>query len=191
MRIDRKLNLVIPVDRGGVQVYVHSMPVSREVFETYFLVLSKTFAKIYQESLDITVGPRVAYLLLKKIAQDARQWETDPRATDGSVGVKEGLINEIVRLSNVCAPGKNGWEITQLQDVVDSGVLSEDQYGEIINALVFFTVVSHLHKKEAVQDTLNGMNSLWGISNTSSTCSEYLNTLQTSTKDESGGAKAA
>ena len=44
MKIDRRLNLVQPIETGSGTVYLHSVPLSREVWETYFLVLSKTYA---------------------------------------------------------------------------------------------------------------------------------------------------
>ena len=41
MKIDRKLNLVLSVTRDeGVEVFVHSTPISRAIYESHFLVLS-------------------------------------------------------------------------------------------------------------------------------------------------------
>lgn len=182
MRIDRHLNLVIPVTREKGEVYVFSTPISRPVFENYFLVLGKTFSEIYQQNLNVIAGPRVAYLMLKRTAQQMGIWE-------GAEGVENGLMNEIRRLSNVLAPGKNGWEMTQYQDALNSKSFSDDEVGEIENQLVFFTVVSHLHKKENVKDILDGLTSLWGTLNTYSSCSEWMHSLQTLTKDENSGAK--
>ena len=75
MKIDKKLNLVIPIETDDGTLYVHSMPIRREIFDTYFLVLSKTFAAIHGEGLGEIAGPRVAALILKKIAMDTGMWE--------------------------------------------------------------------------------------------------------------------
>ena len=75
MRIDRRLNLVIPIDGAAGRFYLHSMPVSRVVFEQYFLVLAKTFSAIYGEGLSALSGPRVAAMMLKRIAQRDGSWE--------------------------------------------------------------------------------------------------------------------
>ena len=61
MHINRKLNLVIPIERAdGSQIFTHSTPISAEVFDKYFLVIAKTFSAIYSEGLGPLGGPRVA-----------------------------------------------------------------------------------------------------------------------------------
>ena len=102
MRINKALNLVIPVDwEMGGQIFVHSTPISREVFEQYFLVISKTFAAIFSQGLGAVAGPRIAYLMLKKTAEDMGLWA-------GPAGVGAGLMNEMIRLSNVIMPDEKG-----------------------------------------------------------------------------------
>ena len=124
MRIDKKLNLVIPVDgtaRGTI--YVHSTPISRDVFEKYFMVLSKTFAQIYKQGLDIYAGPRVAALLLRKTAE-----EMD--VLDGFDGVENGLMAEMLRLTNVIYSDEGGWRTMPYEDAVNQKILdSEDVSG--------------------------------------------------------------
>ena len=56
MKINRALNLVIPIDSEKGQLFVHSTPISREIFEQYFLVISKTFAAIFSEGLGAIAG---------------------------------------------------------------------------------------------------------------------------------------
>ncbi len=182
MQLDRKLNLIIPVTRDGVKSFVHSTPISRAVFETYFMEISKTFARIYKEGLDVVAGPRIAYLLLKRVSTEMGTWDTPG-------GVKDGLVQEIIRLSNVLAPGASGWTMTPLHDGIQA--FTEEERATIENLLVFFTVVSLLHTPGQVRDTLGGLLVLWDAQTTSSSCSEYINFLATLTKDESGGEKAA
>src|SRR5215831_13634119 len=110
VRISRSLNLVVPVDTEAGTIYVHSTPISRDVFERYYLVLSKTFAQIYQEGLAAIAGPRVGFLLLRDVAQNTRGTNGAPNAWEGTDGVANGLINEIRRLTNVIMPGPAGWE---------------------------------------------------------------------------------
>jgi hypothetical protein len=69
--IDKKLNLVVPVAGG----WVHAVPISYAIFEKYFLPISKAFAQVYSEGLGTLAGPRVAHLLLKKIAIEDQVWE--------------------------------------------------------------------------------------------------------------------
>src|SRR3954465_11092498 len=94
LRIDKRLNLVIPIETSIGTVFVHSCPIRREIFEKYFLIISKTFAAIYSEGLNVIAGPRVALMMLKQIAINANAWE-------GNDGVESGLLNEIRRITNV------------------------------------------------------------------------------------------
>ena len=64
MHIDRKLNLVIPVERDTGKVYVHSTPISREAFDRYFMVLATAYAEIVGGPLR-AVGNRVAMKMVK------------------------------------------------------------------------------------------------------------------------------
>ena len=75
MRLDDNLNLVIPLERGRHEIYVHVSPLSREVFEAHWLVIGKTFATINAEGLSIIAGPRLAGLALKNVAQNMKVWD--------------------------------------------------------------------------------------------------------------------
>lgn len=183
MKIDRKLNIVIPVERGDGVAYVHATPISREVFERYFLVISKAFAAIYNEGLGIMAGPAVAGLILKKVADDMGVW-------DGPGGVQMGLVAEIRRLSNVICPGPNGWAMVPMQEAVDRNYFDADDVAEVENALAYFTVASSMHKKASLKAFLDGASELWGGQITSSSCTDFLNSLPTSTETASTGVKA-
>jgi hypothetical protein len=185
MKIERNLNFVIPVERDdGTTVYVHSMPISADVFEQYFLVISKTFARIYLEGLGQTAGPRVAAMLLKDVAMERGLWE-------GPAGVERGLMNEIRRLSNVVAPGPKGWTTFPFQEAIDQKFLDSSDIREVENALVFFTVASSMHRRQEVRAVLEGAGSLWGAQVESSSSTEFCASLQTSTATANTGGTAA
>lgn len=183
MNIDRKLNLVLPVERETGAIYVHSTPISKAVFETYFEVISKTFASIYGGGHAVQAGPRIAAMMLKKVATDMGIW-------GGQAGVENGLMNEIRRLSNVIAIGDRGWETMPLDDAIARDVLGEDDLSEVENAIVFFIVASSMHKKTDLPAVLGGMGVLWDALTTSSNSTEYANSLKTSTRDEPTGETA-
>jgi hypothetical protein len=180
MRINKALNLVIPVESEKGQLFIHSTPISREVFENYFLVLSKTFANIFSQGLGAIAGPRVAYLMLKQTAEDLELWA-------GPSGAGNGLINEIVRLSNVFMPAEKGWQTLPLQVAIDKQLLDADTVAEIQGELIFFTCVSMMNKKAQIEPIMDTVNGLWGSQTTSLTATEYLNSLKTSTEDVSSG----
>jgi len=172
MKINKALNLVIPIesDDGGT-IYVHSTSISRAVFEQFFVVISKAFSQIYNEGLGVTAGPRIAAMMVRKVAED--------------MGVKDdvekGLINEMKRLTNVVAPGEHGWETLPLDEAVRTGRISADEMSEVENALAFFSLASAMHRKAEKEAILRGAVSLWGGQITSLNSTEWLASLPTLT----------
>jgi hypothetical protein len=174
MKINRSLNLVIPVTDDDSVLYVHSTPIGREVFERYYLIISKVFAAIYSEGLNVVAGPRVAYLVLKELAKKG-----GPAAEQD---VQNGLIAEIRRLTNVCVMNPTGgWEVVPFQSVIDRQMLDDDTIAEVESAIVFFIVNSALHKRGVLTTMLEMMVDLFGWRLTSSNVTEYLSSLPTST----------
>lgn len=173
MRISKELNLVIPMDG----MIVHSMPISRDVFEQFYKVIAKTYATLASEGL-MLMGPRVAYLTLKEVSGES--W----------CDVENGLINEIVRLSNIGIVGENGWKTIPLATAIGSKKIDKDSTADIKGQLVFFTCVSSLVKKEDLKATLAITNGLWGSQSTLLNSTEYVSSLSTSTEPESSGEMA-
>lgn len=183
MRIDAKLNIVIEVETADGSVFVHSTPLSRDVFERYFLVIGQTFAELVGKGLSLLSGPRVAALLLKDVAQRGRVW-------DGPGGVANGLMAEVRRLSNVIMPGPAGWRTVPLQDAIDKQLLSEDDIAEVEGLIVFFICVSAMSRKSEIAPVLEQM-ALWGVRTTSLNCTEWLGFWRTSTETATGTAAAS
>lgn len=176
MKLNNNLNLVLPLTNG----WVHSMPVSYSVFEKYFLPISKSFAQVYGEGLGSLAGPRVSYMMLKKVSIELGEW-------DGAEGVENGLMNEIYRLSNAIIPGDKGWKTMPLYEVFQQNLLDEEEQAEVKNALVFFILVSCMHKRAERLVALTLMSKLWGGQITSSSCTEYVDSLPTSTPEDNSG----
>ena len=183
MKIDQRLNIVIPVEVDQSTFYVYSSPIAREVFEEYFDVISKTFARIFGDGLGVIAGPRVAGLTLKKVAQEKGVWE-------GPTGVQAGLVSEIRRITQVMVPASGGWSNILLQEAVDQSIISQDDLSEVENALTFFIVSSAMLRKSDLRGVLNGAAKLCDAQITSQTSTEYVSSLQTSTEDASTGTKA-
>lgn len=172
MRIDKKLNIIIPVDTDDGTVFVHSTPIARETFETFFMILSRTFAEIYARKLNILAGPRIAMIMLRSMA-------TELGLTTGPSGL-EDLVAEIRRLTNVAMPGEGGWRALPLQDVIDHKLLTEDDISEVEGAVCFFILVSAMHLRREVPAILDGMTSLWDAQTTSLPFTEYIASLRQS-----------
>ena len=179
MKIDRKLNLVIPIETEIDKVFIHSVPISRAVFELYYLVIAKTFSQIFSQGLGAIAGPRIAFLMLKQTATDMGLW----------ADVEKGLINEIIRLTNVLMVGEKGWETVPLNTAIARDMIDPDVLADIEGELVFFTCVSVMNKKNQVTGIMETVGGLWGSEITASNCTEYLASLQISMPDGNTGAK--
>ena len=185
--IDRKLNLVIPVENGDQTSYVHSTPISRQVFEANFEAIGRTFSRIYGGGYGLMAGPRIAAMMLRKVAEDFGG--DDPTARAASLAlVESSLMNEVRRLSNWVAVGPSGWASIPYQEAVDKKLISEDDAAEVENALVFFTVASSMHKKSELPIILAGASKIWGARIELSNSTAFAASLRTSTEAASSGA---
>jgi hypothetical protein len=180
-QLNQKLNLVIPVDgttRGTV--YTHTTPLSREVFEKYWEVMSKTFASNYQRGLSVHAGPRIAMLALKKYAQEMGELAE----------VESGLIPEMLRLTNVLVLEEGrGWQSVPYHEA--KKWLDPDDQSEVENAVCFFTLNSALLKRNMTPSVLGLMASLWGALTTSLDCTAFGASCPTSTPAEPSATGAA
>ncbi len=173
MRLNEKLHIVIPVysaEGETVIAYVHSAPISREVFDAHFMLLGRTFAAIYSSGLGPVAGPRVAHLLLKEMAAERH---------DEVSAVS--LMNEIIRLTNVMLRTDKGWEAFPYQDVLNHVMLDWDDLTEVTNAIVFFTVLSSTHRRTERKEMMAGAAKLWAAQISSQDFTAFAASLPTLT----------
>jgi hypothetical protein len=178
-KLNRKLNLVLTVETGDGPVHIHSVPISRQVFEDNFLPISRAFTAVYTNGLGPVTGPRVAALLLKQEAEALGVW---PRT-------QQSLMAEIYRLTNVVAAGERGWEQMPFDVAKKRGILEEDTAAEVENCIVYFTCASSIHLKQEMAVALEGLSTLWGAQTILSNVTEYMNSLPTLTQEETTGEK--
>jgi hypothetical protein len=173
LTINEKLHLVIPIladDLETVVAYAHSAPISREVFDAHFMLIGRTFAALHTDGLGIVAGPRVAALMLNRVAAAQRDVE-------GAAA----LLNEIRRLTNVLIRTPQGWDQVAFQTVVDQGMLSDDDVSEVTNAVVFFIVTSAMQRRQDLKEMMDGAAKLWGARTSSLDFTGFSGSLATST----------
>lgn len=179
--INRQLNLVIPITGGAVTLYAHCTPISLAVYGDFFLEISRTFAAIYNEKLGPVAGPRVAARLLRRVAGQL----------DNLEAVERGLIAEIHRLTNILAPGQNGWDTYPYDDAIRHKIITEEDASEIENAAVFFILIWYMHLKVDRRVILEAAAELWKWHVEPLNCTDYRASLRTLTTAASTGAKKA
>jgi hypothetical protein len=183
MKINQSLNLVIPIydEKDRAIAHVHSTPISAEVFDTYCLVIAKTYAQLITEGLGLVGGARIADKLLKKTAQDMGVWE-------GQTGVQNGLMNQIYRLTNVIHLGERGWQSTPYE-IARQNVLTKDDVSEVEAAICYFILASLMMRKSQAKDLMGDAMKLWGAQIVSLNSTEYLSTLPVSTATVNTGVR--
>jgi len=186
LKINKNLNLVVQIqtiDYGTV--HIHSTAVSREIFEQFYLELGKVFSQCFESDNPSHVAlsaPRLAYPSLKSIATQSGTW-------DGPSGVKFGLINEIIRLTNIIYCGENGWETLPFELAIKREIIDEDEEAEVMSSLIFFTAISKVAPRDFRISFLEMAGNLrhWVV--TSLDCMAYQTGLPTLTKTDVTGKK--
>lgn len=179
MKLDKKLNLVVPVQTSVGEVFVHSAPIGLQVFEKFYMLLGKTFSLMYSEGLQNLGGPRVAAYLLRDIAKR-------DGGDEGAEETESLLINEIKRLTNVAvpAPEGKGWVTIPFDGNEAREILDEQDRREIEGFLVFFTLVSSLHTRIQIPAMLKSAGNIWGFHATSLSGTAWKDSLPISTPAE-------
>lgn len=179
MRINKKLNLVVPVeDDNGSIFYVHAKPFSREAFEANYMLFSQAFAAMIENGIQVTAGPRVAALVLKDIA-----------VKNGKEHEYTAIIAEIKRTANLIRATEAGFEPKMLSSAIAHGDISEDDAAYVEGVICFFTLASAMWRGDRLDATLAFMNGLWGTQTESLDCTAFIASLKTTTKAEDTGAK--
>ena len=174
MRISRRLNLIVPIERDdGSTMYVHSTPVTREVFEQFFIVISKTFSDMHE----LGIGSRMAALMLRKVARDLKVVED----------VENGLMAEIRRMSNAVVPTAGGWETMPLDDALSRKLLDGEDAKEVESAITFFTLTSSVMTRREMEVINEKDGHLAGFKLESLNSTEFQRSLPTSMQAANSG----
>jgi|SRR5581483_648970 len=190
MKIDRRLNLVVPIyadDGKTVVAWVHSTPLSAEIIDRDFLLLGQTFNSIFSDGLGAAAGPGHAMRLLRAISERQGTWENE----DKTPGRGKLLVEEIRRRTNVAVPATpGGWETVPLDVAVQRGQLSGEDKSEVENVIAFFMCVSATLSRTERGAMLSSFAALWDAQLSSSTCTEWAASLKTSTQGAPSGARS-
>lgn len=192
MKIDRRLNLVLKTESvDGTPLHIHSVPVSRAIWEGSFRLMSKAIVTMYGDGLTPGAAARVAMLYLK---DTAKEMDGPTTANTPNPGVfsrqAAALLAEVWRLTNVAMIDKSGlWQAVPFQEVLDKRLLDEDVSAEVQNTLVFFTLASWFHREEERRD-LNTLMNAYGARTVASDFTEFMSSLQISTPEGSSGETA-
>lgn len=178
--LNKKLNLVVPLETDAGKFWVHSVPLSKEVFEANYLVLTKTLSAIYTAGLGPAMAPRIAAMMLRDTAKEMEIEEQ----------VQNNLVQEIYRLTNVLLPNPaGGWQTVPFAEVKMKKMVDDEALSEAENAIVYFIVASAVHIKKELPMAYQGLKSIWNAQITPLNVTAFSNSLMTSTSGDNTGEK--
>jgi hypothetical protein len=203
LRVDKKLNIVIPIQRGmttvprepqegdppdapkdmqipNIEGYVYALPLNEAAFKANYEIIARTYTKIFTGGLGVVAGPRTAAFIMADVAREMKIEEK-----------LAGLLMEIRRLSMFATLTEKGWEQVPLDHALKNKMLDEDEVSEVENALAFFIVASAMNRKDEMRPIMLGMASFWGTLPMSLSFTEFLGSLKTLTKPASSTGKKA
>lgn len=180
MKINRALNLVVPVQRKDVTIYFHSTPISRAVFEGNFRLIAGAHAEIFGSGGAYAMnGARIAALTIRDIGGRKASQSGD----DGDYGAA-ALLGEIRRLTVVIAPSGEKWDTLPVDAAISSGLIDAEEWAEVESAVAFFMLLWWMTPVADRSKTCEMISGLLGLSITQSTPTEWIDSLRTSTQEE-------
>ncbi len=150
MKINNDLDIVLDIrsdEDGKPTLRLFHTPVSRDVFELNYRLLSSVFSEIWGQGSfhAMSAGPRIASMVLKDICK--RQHEGSSEEYDSQNNPAVSFLNELKRLTLILAPTPSGWEKIPVQSAISRGILDLEEWQEAESSLVFFTSAFHLARK--------------------------------------------
>ncbi len=183
MQINEAVNLVVPV--GDKQAF--HVPVTREVFEANYRILAATKAALSSKGIyyQMDAGPKIAALTLRDEARkDAEErGDTDDNGVGRDVMAK-AILSEIKRLTTILCPSAAGFDMLPVDAAIQGGHIDADDWREAESAIVFFTCLYALSAKAMKTKTAEAVASILQGLTTSSSLSEFCDSLRTSMQAE-------
>jgi hypothetical protein len=196
MKINDDLKLVLPLreDAKGVQVYAYHTPISREIFEANYRLLAATKAELLVKGMPyfMGVGPTIATLaLMDEAKKDSIALNNLDHEGKPDCRTAKALLEDLKRLTVVLVPTENGYKDMPIDAAISSKKIDMEEWLEVQANIVFFTCCYSLVKnsdKQAI--AISAASHMMGLV-TSSAPMEFINSLPTSTTEETSESKTA
>ena len=132
MEIDGDLNVIIPIDDP---VRAFSSPLPESVFRANYRVLARANEEIFGRGMKaaLLTGPRTAALAIA----DAGKRIAEEDGKEGDSGAS-AFLAELKRLTMILAPMDAGFDMLPVEQAIQSGKISADDWTDVESAICFF-----------------------------------------------------
>ena len=182
MKINRRLNLAFTVEReDGSIIHVHHVPISEEIFDANWRVLTKAVTSMYSDVYMPLVAARIGYRMIRDVATFMKM-DMD--------ALELGFFSHVWRLTTLILPERP--DPVPLDVAFASNLLDSEELSEVRNCICFFTAASWVHPRNelaGMYQLLAGENNTSGKLTGSWSVMEYAISLRTSKPAENTGAK--
>lgn len=174
-KIDRRLNVVLTVTTAKGDIHVHSIPISKAVYDAHWEVMTNAVNDMYMQRYLPPMCIRVGLKMLLKAAErlNARK------------AVEKDLLPNIWKLTTVIMPDG---QLIPLDVAMASGdTFDPEDLEEVKEYLVYFTSASWVHPKRELGPMLYTMLEDSGGLFGSWSATEFATSLRTSKPEENTG----
>jgi hypothetical protein len=184
MNLTQDLRLAFPVrwnDAGEPTIYAYHTPISRDVFEANWRIISATAAILLKPGVSPNIIS-VATLALKDAGRaDALENGLSEGLDFDAGGTAVALIGELKRLTLILSPSSAGYEMLPVDVAIDRKVIDADDWAEAVDALIFFCCGWSIATRQRRAASADSLASVIGGSMTSSSPTAFAASLSPST----------
>jgi len=198
MRIDDNLNLVFPIrteikeeekDKKKVEVeipvaYAFHAPITREVYEANYRILSLAKSVIYGKGLPFAMG--TGQLIASLVLKEECRRDGEERGIADPDHAARAFLEELKRLTMIVGPGERGFKPLPVNSAISSGMISSEEWEEAESMLVFFTLTFCLVRNARKRTVMDSAAFILGGGLVSLNCTEWAASSATSTPDAPG-----
>lgn len=151
--LDKNLNLVKELDNG---LHLHHTLISYAAYKSNYKLINQVATALIQQRLAMQATTISAFVLndvagydmdlTRLLPRDVNSISDDSDINKNQLEKDIAFIGEIKRLTNIITSKSGNWEHIPLTDALKENIIDEEQYDEVMSAVIFFTVANYVRQ---------------------------------------------
>ena len=171
MEIDGDLNIVVPIEDP---IRAFSAPLPEAVFKANYRILSRANEEIFGRGMKsaLLTGPRTAAFAIAEAGKSIAEED----GKEGDTGAA-AFLAEMKRLTTILTPTDSGFDMLPVEQAVQSGKITADDWSDVLGAICFFMLGSQFETRRARAGLLQFLTKTLNCSLTSQNCGDFADSL--------------